>query len=69
MLTAYGEYIKDLMQAVVELREKHNSYKIAKEVRRLDERHRPSPLAQSTPKRQKKSKQELIDLHVSRFNK
>ncbi|KAL4221208.1 hypothetical protein ACF0H5_019472 [Mactra antiquata] len=61
--------IKNLMKAVEDLREHRSSNKKAKEIRNIEEKHKTSPLFQSTSKRQKNSKQELIDSHVCRFDK
>lgn len=61
------DYVSELMDNVLELRNERTSYAVAKQLHKVEDKVRPPPNAQSTPKRV--SKQQLIDTHVRRFNK
>ena len=68
LLYCISDCVKELLNEVVLIREDQSTYREANERHQFEEKARPVPLAQCTPKRNA-SKAELIRAHCSRFNK
>lgn len=64
----FADYVHEIMDCVMDLRQRRASYKVAKYMHLEEDRSRPLPLAHSTPKRNCMSKKDLVNSHISRFN-